>query len=155
MFIAEADLNYSWETELAKIPPERYRELRRKLGKVGDELPELQEGLKEFAHKNYSFRQRIMDEVEVDAWVGAGVEVSMKRVRGLASNHPDLHQTIYQIAVPDIGLMQIRRVEQLSECETYSLQRELDRGWRLLAVMPPVVGGGLPSYIVGHTKAED
>jgi hypothetical protein len=77
----------------------------------------------------------------------------MSRVRGLRSNDPDIHKTIYQISVANVGLMQIRRVEVLEDCCTDALQRKLDRGWRILAVCPPN-DARRPTYVVGHMEKE-
>lgn len=53
------------------------------------------------------------------------------------------------IAIPDIGLMTVRRVDVLCDACTDQLQTYLDNGWRLLAVCPPNAQRR-PDYVLGH-----
>lgn len=55
-----------------------------------------------------------------------------------------------QIAIPDLGLMTIRKTRHLEDCCTEHLQEHLDRGWRILAVCPPN-SQRRPDYILGRS----
>lgn len=102
----------------------------------------------------YSFgRDLLMDDVELSVWNEAGIRVEVSRVKGLASNARELQQTIFQVSVANIGLLQIQCVEVLEDCCTYELQRWLDKGWRILAVCPPN-DTRRPSYVLGHVDKE-
>jgi hypothetical protein len=58
-----------------------------------------------------------------------------------------------QIAIPDLGLLQIREVTVEEDCCTHHLQGMLDDGWRILAVCPPNAARR-PDYILGRTTKE-
>lgn len=58
-----------------------------------------------------------------------------------------------QIAIPDLGLLQIREVKVEEDCCTNYLQDMLDDGWRILAVCPPNAARR-PDYILGRTTKE-
>ena len=58
---------------------------------------------------------------------------------------------VTHVHIPNIGLLTIDEVSYLEDCCTDSLQRELDSGWRILAVCPPN-GTRRPDYILGRTK---
>lgn len=154
MFIAQAKLEWSWKKKLLELfekDPSAYRLLRDRVKLV--QLPHTYEELEKLSEYEHVNGNHVIDDRELDAWTSVGVEVTMSRVRGLRSNDPDIHKTIYQISVANVGLMQIQRVEVLEDCCTDELQRELDRGWRILAVCPPN-DARRPTYVVGHMEKE-
>lgn len=153
MFIAKGELEYGWKKKLLELfdkEPVAYRRLRERVKMYA--LPHTREELDKL--NEYTDRKLdTIDDLELEAWTSAGFTVQMSRVRGLRSNDPDIHKTIYQISVANVGLMQIQRVEVLEDCCTDALQRELDRGWRILAVCPPN-DARRPTYVVGHMEKE-
>ncbi len=59
-----------------------------------------------------------------------------------------------QIHIPDMVLMSINEVTWLDDCCTETVQVELDKGWRILAICPPNAQRR-PDYILGRvTKKE-
>ena len=58
---------------------------------------------------------------------------------------------VVQLALPDIGLLVIDEVTWLDDACTEELQRQLDDGWRILAVCPPNAQRR-PDYILGRTR---
>jgi hypothetical protein len=58
---------------------------------------------------------------------------------------------VTHVHIPNIGLLLIDEVQHLDDVCTDTLQRELDQGWRILAVCPPN-GTRRPDYILGRTK---
>jgi hypothetical protein len=58
---------------------------------------------------------------------------------------------ITHIHISNIGLLMIDEVQLMEDACTDSLQKELDIGWRILAVCPPN-GTRRPDYILGRTK---
>lgn len=74
----------------------------------------------------------------------------------LEAAYPDdipkpISPNITHVHIPNIGLLLIDEVQVLEDSCTDSLQRELDQGWRILAVCPPN-GTRRPDYILGRTK---
>lgn len=55
------------------------------------------------------------------------------------------------VHIPNLGLLLIDEVQHMDDACTDALQRELDQGWRILAVCPPN-GTRRPDYILGRTK---
>lgn len=60
---------------------------------------------------------------------------------------------LFQLTIPDIGLLSINEVDWLDDCCTEALQDKLDQGWRILAVCPPNAQRR-PDYILGRTKSK-
>lgn len=143
MFLCHASLGYDAAKKIAAMEPHVYATLRRRV--PGLELPENQA---EGAKKPW-YAEVLVNDTEVAAMEEAGLEVRCSRFKGIASNSRDLHQTIYQVSVANVGLMQVQRVEVLEDCCTDELQRWLDRGWRILAVCPPN-DARRPAYVLGH-----
>lgn len=52
------------------------------------------------------------------------------------------------VVVPDLGLLQMRRVAVRTDYCTESLQLDLDRGWRILAICPQP-DQRRPDYVLG------
>lgn len=55
----------------------------------------------------------------------------------------------YQVHLPGNELLGIQSVEVREDCCTEDLQRELDRGWRIIAVCPRG-GQRRPDYVLGR-----
>lgn len=60
---------------------------------------------------------------------------------------------ITHIHIPNIGLLAINKVKVLENICTDTLQDNLNKGWRIIAVCPPD-GVRRPDYILGKTVAE-
>lgn len=60
---------------------------------------------------------------------------------------------VVQIAVPDLGILQINETDWLEDACTEELQARLDDGWRILAVCPPNAQRR-PDYILGRHNPE-
>lgn len=109
-------------------------------------------------------RQRITME-EAVALQGAGIEISLEAIDGTMLTkmvgRPDKYGNItplelqsgqvVQIAVPDIGLLQIDEVTWMEDACTEELQARLEDGWRILAVCPPNAQRR-PDYILGRKR---
>lgn len=152
MFLAKADLEYGWKKKLIELMStdlDAYLALRGKVKLY--KLPLTQEELEKLSE--WQDKTDFVDGAEVEAWNSVGIDVKLSRMKGVASNSRDLRQTVYQISVANVGLIQIQRVDVLEDCCTDELQRWLDRGWRLLAVCPPN-DARRPSYVMGHFEKE-
>lgn len=157
MFVCSGRLEYGWEAHLATLDDARYAEFRRvvRVRELPEALPSdctPEERAKPL--KALYLHEMPMTSDVVNAWNEIGVNVSVSRVAGLASNSRDIHSTIYQISVANVGLMQVQSVKVLEDCCTDVLQDELSNGWRILAVCPPN-DARRPSYVVGHVQPPD
>lgn len=94
-----------------------------------------------------------MDSVEAEVWMACGIKLTFSRLKGLASDSRDLPKVCYQIAVANVGLLQIQKVDVMEDACTDELQKWLDRGWRILAVCPPN-STRRPDYVMGHFEKE-
>jgi hypothetical protein len=162
-FVCHAEPGYNWLDVVKKLQPHEFIQwlnrcsslkeaMRRGNGYDDDSKVDpatvTQAGFPE-AIKRHCISGLVMDASELAAWAEVGVEMRVTRIAGLASTSTDLHQTIYQVSVANVGLMQIQTVEVLEDTCTDELQRWLDQGWRILAVCPPN-DARRPTYVVGH-----
>jgi len=58
---------------------------------------------------------------------------------------------LFNVTLPDVGLLIIDEVDWLEDACTHELQSRLDKGWRILAVCPPNAQRR-PDYILGRSK---
>ena len=146
-FLCNGSPGYDWQKKVTALEPGAYKHFREQTGLV-EQLPNVnsEENL-----KKVWLHDLLMDEGNVEAWNAIGVEITMRKVKGLASNATKLPDIVYQISVANVGLMSVTRVDVLEDCCTDNLQTYLDRGWRILAVCPPN-DTRRPTYIVGHTN---
>lgn len=163
-FICQATPQYDWLKKVKALEPHKFQQwwnaaisLREKVGKDSAAIADDDLGGRVINQANFpdvhTYGGLLMDDAEVKAWNDAGVEVTVSRVKGLASNARDLPNTVYQISVASVGLLQIQCAEVLEDCCTNELQNWLDRGWRILAVCPPN-DTRRPSYVMGHMDKE-
>lgn len=163
-FICNGSPEYGWCDKVKKLEPHVFRQwlnkavsLRKHLDSkdVGREAGDVTSATVNQANfpRLYCSDGLLMDAEEMEAWNEAGVDITVKRVKGLASNARELQQTIFQVSIAGIGLMQIQCVDLLEDCCTNELQNWLDRGWRILAVCPPH-DTRRPSYVLGHVDKE-
>lgn len=118
----------------------------------------------EISSYEYGTRQRLtMDEVV--ALEAAGIELELEGVDGTMLTKMQARADKYgevtglelkagqvvQIAVPDLGLLQINEVDWMEDACTEQLQMRLDDGWRILAVCPPNAQRR-PDYILGRMR---
>lgn len=97
--------------------------------------------------------------VPLDIKSGAGDSMLVKlqeKIKALGGRVDSMAEAIekgcvVQIAIPDLGLLQIDEVDHLDDCCTDNLQRHLKEGWRILAVCPPNAQRR-PDYIIGRRK---
>lgn len=103
---------------------------------------------------------------EYRLWTEAGFDMEIeacksmmlgkkKDIAGDPNDGPDaqfLSGKLFNITLPDIGLLLINEVTWLENACTEDLQRELDEGWRILAVCPPNAQRR-PDYILGRRKS--
>lgn len=154
-FICAGKPDYDWYKKVAALTPDAYSHFRRRV--LSLDLPTNQAEVKD--KHQYLSNDLVMEGDEVDAWTHIGVEVTITRPKGLRSSSEDLHKTVYQIAVANVSLMQIQRVEIVGGTEwrdeygVAEIQNWLDRGWRLLAVCPPNDDKS-PRYVMGHFDKE-
>lgn len=167
MFICNADPEYGWIKKIKALEPHQFQQwwyaahsLREHVAKKkspygdgGEDINPASINQANFPESLYFSGGLLMDDDEVNAWSAVGIVLNVSRVKGLRSNARELQQTIFQVSVASVGLMQIQCVEVLEDCCTDELQRWLDKGWRILAVCPPN-DTRRPSYVMGHVDKE-
>lgn len=154
MFVGTGKLPYDWKKLIGALSETRYHNLRRALEGVWD-LPAGQSAVADIEEYGPKWRsEQVITDRIVGALSDAGIEVTLSNVRGLEPHREGAQNTIYQIMVPDIGVMQIKNVSYLYDCDERTINNELDRGWRILCISPPRVRSEdqHPSYVIGHTK---
>ena len=90
-------------------------------------------------------------EIEQDSGLASTFET---QISGLVPRETTVVNQRVNVAVPGIGLLQIKRVEVRTDLCTEELQRELDRGWQILAICPQP-DQRRPDYVLGKTTKED
>lgn len=156
-FLANASLGYGWAKKISALDDAKYSAFRARINneKLLAALPEARADFDEKKAENEapSYTDFFLDSDEAVAFGDIGIELTLKRIKGLATSSRDIRNTIYQISVANVGLMQIQKVQVLEDCCTNELQGWLDRGWRILAVCPPN-DARRPSYVMGHFEKE-
>lgn len=155
MFLCNGKPEWQWQDKVINLEPHKFQQWRNGVPSLRKHFhPDTnQANFKEHFKGVHVYEGLLMDADEVAAWGDAEVEVTISRIKGLASNARELQQTIFQVSIAGIGLMQIQCVELLENCCTVELQNWLDRGWRIVAVCPPN-DTRRPSYIMGHVDKE-
>lgn len=100
--------------------------------------------------------------LEVVQWADSGLMLS-KQASGKYGNFQGSHGTptasdlmagrAVQIAIPDLGLLQIDEVDYMEDACTDEVGRHLADGWRILAICPPNAQRR-PDYIFGRRKRD-
>jgi hypothetical protein len=155
MFLCVGKPDYQWEKKIAALEPHQFAAWKKGAASLRDKLDADGVNQANFKEKLGYVHDLMMDSDEVAAWTEAGVDITMSRVKGLASpgRGRDIPQAVYQIAVANVGLLQIQMVDYLEDCCTNELQGYLDKGWRILAVCPPN-NTRRPTYIIGHFERD-
>lgn len=116
----------------------------------------------------YAYSRELMIDMVTDAPLLAryGMEFTVKRFKGayfadatigshqtfIPHSQPAQQVTNLQVAIPDMALLMIDEVVLLNDSCTDELQRQLDEGWRIIAICPPN-SQRRPDYILGRNKA--
>lgn len=144
------ELDYSAREKLKTISDEDYLELRR----IVMSLPEKKDDY-------WSYTETVIDDEGINALLALGIKPALCALKNTYS--PKLYKAWSQdinqnaathIHIPNIGLLTIRYVRLLEDCCTDEVQRQLDAGWRILAICPPN-GVRRPDYILGRNEPED
>lgn len=164
-FICSGTPEYGWLKKVKELEPHAFRQwlnavpsFRQYLAnkdhhRSGDSPTDWTEFTQANLPDAYLSSGLLMDGDEVAAWTDAGIEVSVSRVKGLASNARQLADTIFQVSVANVGIMQVQCIDFLEDACTNEVQNWLDKGWRILAVCPPN-DTRRPTYIMGHVDKE-
>lgn len=149
-FICKGTIPYDVDKKLKALDALTYDHFRRRVVSCRDKLPATHAELQTGKVDAWSLgHEVIMDGDELEAWADIGCDISVSRVKGLASRDSNPVKAIYQVSVANVGLFQIQRVDYLEDACTNELQRWLDKGWRIIAVCPPN-DARRPTYIMGH-----
>ncbi len=152
--------------KFCKTPPEEFEPIRQFLLRlIPDDYylkqPDLAEPNEHGNWRNMHISGECIIDLEVEGrqLVELGVEFTIRRFDGCmyVGDKPVMTEKVQQvtniqIAVADIGVMLIQAVRVLNDCCTDALQKELDDGWRIIAVCPPREQRR-PDYVLGHKDA--
>ena len=150
----------SWGGRYKEVTADEWTALRAQVPQLPATKPE------------YGLPSMIADDMAVRALSRAGLQMTVEpgtkdsmlvklqdQMRSLGVKHRELEQLIaeaprcvVQVAIPDLGLLQIDEVTWEADCCTQDLQRRLEEGWRILAVCPPNAQRR-PDYILGRRRA--
>lgn len=75
-------------------------------------------------------------------------------LQSITENRQTVVNQRVNVAVPGFGLMAIREVEVRTDLCTEELQRELNRGWQILAICPQP-DQRRPDYVLGRPQTSD
>lgn len=96
-------------------------------------------------------------ETDGQALAALGISFRVRNFKGtlplkaLLPNGGDYH---IHVQIPHVGLLAVDEVQVIEDACTDNLQRELDRGWRILCVCPPNAARR-PDYVMGRTRGTD
>jgi hypothetical protein len=86
----------------------------------------------------------------------SGLDHIIREIQKIGENlrtpAPVLNERL-QVVIPSLGMLLIDEVTVVTDYCTDSLQRDLDDGWRILAVCPQEARR--PDYVLGRTKRKD
>ena len=160
-YLFRARVDYSEARRISELPDEEYTLIRSKL--PDGRLPPSDR------RKHLVIGEFICDLEEAQVWDSFGVELAIKKIRGIAYQQPPAGvvaealaacaaggpvsgPTIINVSVAGVGLHAVQTVHWEEDCCTMRLQDFLSDGWRILAVCPPN-DARRPTYILGHHVA--
>lgn len=146
---------YDQVDKIKKLAPETYEQLRQ----VCNELPEKQDQVTSWGeHEGHI--EKVIDIVgpvtvtgRMTPWITSQFLEMAQRLNQLESKQ-NVEQTVnnkVNVHVPGLGLLMMREVQVREDCCTDSLQKDLDDGWRILAICPQP-DQRRPDYVIGRTK---
>lgn len=153
--LARVQIGYGAREELVKLNRDQYIELR---SIWGLQLPEWKSEAPDMPVKEwYGYGSEVVvDTSELALLQKAGISHVVKEIKGMYTTHakdPSGNHYETKVVLPGLGLLQIDEVTWMEDACTEDLQRNLDDGWRIMAVCPPN-GTRRPTYILGRTRAQ-
>lgn len=150
---------FEWDT-LKTMRPEVYRELRTFVAGLPEDQAEAKsyETYEGDIAKVTSLAGTVKVKGVVTPWVAQCIANLGDRVVALESGaakqnvEASVNKRV-EVHVPGLGLLLMRSVRLLEDACTDDLQRELDKGWRIIAACPQP-DQRRPDYILGHAEAE-
>jgi hypothetical protein len=146
--LATIELDYHFDSTAQKLDDDQWGRLR--MGFTAIDLPETKP---EKYSLPYNLRSHTIDLATTgELLISMGFSFSIKRFNGChkVANEGDRTVNI-QIAIPNLLLFAVDEVMVMEDDCTDRLQRNLDDGWRILAVCP-AINQRRPDYILGRQK---
>ncbi len=160
MYLA-VEFQGNWAGEWEKIPDDEYKQLCQILPGLPPEKPKYDpsgtflltyENVDAVTKYNLKF---VLSKDEKAQAIGTMLVKLQDRIHAVEQKQITKQNfqdgSIVQITIPDIGLMYIDEVDVLTDACTDDLQRQLDKGWRILAVCPPNAQRR-PDYVLGRRQ---
>lgn len=133
--------------DLAKNKPEFYNIL----SEIQPTLPTIEKCI---ANEGYaSFEQYMNDPADLpDELLCKATWTAVRPMKLMLKERPDFNEVkeammVHQVHLPGNELLKIRQVEVLEDCCTDVIQKQLDEGWKIIAVCPQ--SSRRPDYILG------
>lgn len=148
---ARIELGYETSDRISKLDAAARRELNAALPalEIPDDLPE---GYR----LPYDRHEHTIDLATTgETLIRYGLSFKIKRFTScykVDGPSRDGSTTNIQVAIPNLLLFAVDEVQLIEDACTDALQRELDDGWRILAVCPPPAQRR-PDYILGRQRA--
>lgn len=106
---------------------------------------------------NWEIGDYAVDSLEIALLSDIGIEISIKKFKGLipigaGSEFPNA-QAVH-IHAPNNALINFKKVKLREDCCTDLLQSDLDDGWRIIAICPPI-NARRPDYILGKVDGDE
>jgi hypothetical protein len=150
--LAVIELDYDATDKIKALDREAFNKFATAMSQLN--IEQWQEGEKQPSF--YLYSQRFLIDLSTDGQIlfHYGLDFKIKNFKNTykaASIESNGNTYNLHVHVPNIGLLAIDEVKVVEDSCTDSLQRDLDEGWRIVAVCPPN-GVRRPDYIMGRTK---
>lgn len=157
MFLANISIGYDSREKLKNLSPEDQETFAQL-------FPKWAKSRKEDGTYPFLYGEHFADDAAVQWLCNRDIEVHIHRLKGLTGIGGVSFRDHQQVAaasaaavhvhVPNVALQSYNEVQLLEDCCTDELQRQLDEGWRIIAVCPPN-STRRPDYILGRSKRVD
>ncbi len=88
---------------------------------------------------------------KIDCWIASQLALLAEKINAPVQNVPTSVNQKVDVHVPGLGLLRIDEVQNFDDLCTDELQKQLDKGWRILAICVQS-DQRRPDYILGRSR---